>query len=172
MSYQHAAVPVKPCCCAERQPRHSGESADSLQRRAGDHKPFLDGEGLAHWPMLFVYPEAHQTDEVQDVCETDTLAEHLDVMFPADAQEIPWDPSGAYHRGSIELWYLSRAATPLAVSQLTEVWAHSVSYLALSAALCAKQPKLDQPLALPLHEKAAETHSSHRSGDLELFANV
>ena len=68
-----------------------------------------------------MYPEAQQTDEVQDVCETDTFGNHLDVMFPADAEAVPWDPSGAYSRARLELWYLSHAAKPLDASQLTEV---------------------------------------------------
>ena len=33
----------------------------------------MDAEGLAHWPVMFMYPEAQQTDEVQDVCESDTF---------------------------------------------------------------------------------------------------
>ena len=80
----------------------------------------MDEDGLAHWPVMFVYPEARQTDEVQDVRETDTFADHLDVMFPSDAPGMPWDPSGAYRRAALELWYLSHAAQPLSASQLTE----------------------------------------------------
>ena len=81
----------------------------------------MDEAGLAHWPVMFMYPEAKQTDEVLDVCETDTFGDHLDVMFPTDAPGMPWDPTGAYHRAAVELWYLSHAATPLDAGQLTEV---------------------------------------------------
>jgi hypothetical protein len=41
---------------------------------AGDRRPWVDEDGLVHWPALFFYPEASmQHDVVDDVCEEDTL---------------------------------------------------------------------------------------------------
>ena len=49
------------------------------------------------------------------------LQEHLDVMFAADAEPLPWDAEGAYTQERIELYYLSNAAQPLTIDKLTEV---------------------------------------------------
>lgn len=49
--------------------------------KVGKLKPTVDGEGLLHWPVLFVYPESMQQDIIEDVCETDKLSEHLDIVF-------------------------------------------------------------------------------------------
>lgn len=41
---------------------------------AGDLKPSVDTEGLAHWPVLLFYPEASmQHDTIQDFSEEDTF---------------------------------------------------------------------------------------------------
>ena len=37
------------------------------------------------------------------------------------APPLPWDAERAYRRDTVELWYLSHAARPLDVDQLTEV---------------------------------------------------
>lgn len=153
----------------------------------------MDEAGQAHWPVMFMYPEAMQADSVEDFCESDTFRracagcqaassspciyicmcatsavprpcqwpcaegmalgpagreahmmqpsvshssdcsqqqpecctlqcrDHLDVMFPQKSSGLPWDPSGTYSRGRLELWYLSYAATPLTSAELTEV---------------------------------------------------
>jgi len=49
--------------------------------KVGKLKPTIDGEGLLHWPVLFVYPESMQQDIIQDVCESDILTEHLDIVL-------------------------------------------------------------------------------------------
>ncbi|KAK9813825.1 hypothetical protein WJX73_000343 [Symbiochloris irregularis] len=92
------------------------------QLHIGDRKPYLDEQSVVHWPVLFMYPEPMQMDAVEDVAETDPLAAHLDVMFPPDGSNAPeWDSQHAYQRDSLQLYYLSNAATPLPVEQLTEV---------------------------------------------------
>ena len=41
---------------------------------AGEQKPYLDEQGLVHWPVLFFYPEAAmRQDIVQDFCEADSF---------------------------------------------------------------------------------------------------
>ena len=71
--------------------------------------------------MLFVYPETMQMDAVEDSSEEHTLADHLDAMFAEDAPPLQWDSERAYTRSTIETYYLSHAAKPLGLEQLTEV---------------------------------------------------
>ena len=82
----------------------------------------MDSDRSVHWPMLFVYPETMQMDAVEDSSEEHSLADHLDAMFAEDAPPLQWDSERAYTRGTIEAYYLSHAAKPLALEQLTEVW--------------------------------------------------
>ena len=88
---------------------------------AGDRKPEVDADGLVHWPVMFVYPETMQTDAVEDFMEADNLQQHLDVMFAPDAPPLHWDEDHHYTRSRLELYYLSYAAKPLRLEQLTEV---------------------------------------------------
>lgn len=43
-------------------------------------------------------------------------------MFGPEAPPLEWDAQGDYARGSLELYYLSHAATPLTLDQLTEAF--------------------------------------------------
>ena len=70
---------------------------------------------------MFVYPETMQTDAVEDFLEADSLQQHLDVMFAPDAPSLHWDEDHHYTRSRLELYYLSYAAKPLHLEQLTEV---------------------------------------------------
>lgn len=81
----------------------------------------MDEAGSVHWPLLFVYPETMQMDAVEDASEGDTLADHLDAMFADEAAPLQWDSEHAYTRNNIEAHYLSYAAGPLSIEQLTEV---------------------------------------------------
>ena len=87
----------------------------------GTRKPYVDEAGSVHWPLLFVYPETMQMDAVEDASEGDTLADHLDAMFADEAAPLQWDSEHAYTRNNIEAHYLSYAAGPLSIEQLTEV---------------------------------------------------
>lgn len=42
-------------------------------------------------------------------------------MFGPEAPPLEWDSRGDYSRQNIEVYYLSHAATPLTLDQLTEV---------------------------------------------------
>ena len=84
----------------------------------------MDEDGLVHWPVMFVYPETMQTDAVEDFVEADSLQQHLDVMFSPDAPPLDWDDEHEYTRDKLELYYLSHAAKPLPLEQLTEVSLH------------------------------------------------
>ena len=83
---------------------------------------------------MFVYPETMQTDAVEDFAEADSLQQHLDVMFSADAPPLDWDEDQAYTRDRLELYYLSHAAEPLPLDQLVEVSCSSPDVLLLAVA--------------------------------------
>ena len=103
--------------------RTQNVSAQVCQLCAGGRKPYLDEDLAVHWPVLFMYPESMQMDAIEDVTESDSLSAHLDVMFPPDAASAPeWDTQHEYRRDVLQLYYLSYAAQPLPVDQLTEVW--------------------------------------------------
>ena len=87
----------------------------------GARRPHLDSSGAAHWPLVFVYPEAGgASDAVEDACESDTLGAHLDAMFGPGAPPLQWDSENAYGRDRLEVYYLSHATQPLALGPLTE----------------------------------------------------
>jgi len=43
------------------------------------------------------------------------------VMFGPDAEPLKWDKDKTYSRERLQVFYLSNAASPLAVDKLTEV---------------------------------------------------
>lgn len=53
-------------------------------------------------------------------CPSPLCRDHLDLMFGPEAPPLEWDAQRQYGRGSIEVYYLSHAATPLSLDQLTE----------------------------------------------------
>ncbi|KAK9854202.1 hypothetical protein WJX84_000317 [Apatococcus fuscideae] len=90
------------------------------QFHVGSRKPFLDPEGMVHWPVLFFYPENMQSDAVEDFHEAETLGDHLDVMFGAGSEPLEWDTDHLYTRPQLRLYYLSHAAPPLKPEQLAQ----------------------------------------------------
>jgi hypothetical protein len=44
-------------------------------------------------------------------------------MFGPDAPPLPWDAAGEYSRGTVELYYLANAGTPLTPTQLVDAMA-------------------------------------------------
>eukprot|EP00889_Picochlorum_renovo_P001173 jgi/Picre1/28203/NNA_003609.t1 len=86
----------------------------------GSRKPRIE-DGEVRWPVLFFYPEGGmQSDAIEDFGEHDTFKDHLDVMFGADAPPLAWDTDATYTRDSIEIYYLSHAAKPIARNDLIE----------------------------------------------------
>jgi Cns1/TTC4 Wheel domain len=88
---------------------------------AGDRKPYQDADGLIHWPVMFVYPEAMQNDCIEDFSEAHTFRDHLDVMFGEGTPPLVWDEAGNYTRERVQLYYLSHAGKPMTREQLVEV---------------------------------------------------
>ncbi|KAJ8278984.1 hypothetical protein COCON_G00060500 [Conger conger] len=64
---------------------------------------YLDEQGTLHWPVLFLYPEHHQTDFVSAFSESTCCIDHLAVMF---GEELPpWDTDRKYHPQNLELYF-------------------------------------------------------------------
>ncbi|KAI8468871.1 MAG: hypothetical protein J3K34DRAFT_454284 [Monoraphidium minutum] len=93
------------------------------QVSVGSRRPYADEDGAVHWPVLLMYPETMQQDVVEDWCDEDVVADHLDVMFGEDAPPLPWDAAGEYSRGRVELYYLGNAGAPLTSDQLVAAMA-------------------------------------------------
>ncbi|XP_054803123.1 uncharacterized protein LOC129306512 isoform X2 [Prosopis cineraria] len=75
-----------------------------FQELTGLKKPVLDKNNILHWPVLLLYAEVMSSDFIEDFCETDMFAVHLDMMFAED-QPLPWDDNNNYKREFIELYY-------------------------------------------------------------------
>lgn len=46
----------------------------------GSKKPILDKSGILHWPVVLLYAEVMSSDLIEDFCETDVFATHLDMI--------------------------------------------------------------------------------------------
>lgn len=86
----------------------------------GLKKPVLDQNNILHWPVLLLYAEAMTSDFVEDFCETDMFATHLDMMFSDDSPPLPWDKNREYTRDAIELYYEASSGTPLPRSRVLQ----------------------------------------------------
>ncbi|ESQ36517.1 hypothetical protein EUTSA_v10008004mg [Eutrema salsugineum] len=86
----------------------------------GLKKPMLDKNNILHWPVLLLYAEAMTSDFVEDFCETDMFATHLDMMFSEDSPPLPWDKNNEYTRDVIELYYEACSGTPLPRSRVLQ----------------------------------------------------
>ncbi|OAP13505.1 TPR2 [Arabidopsis thaliana] len=86
----------------------------------GLKKPMLDKNNILHWPVLLLYAEAMTSDFVEDFCETDMFATHLDMMFSEDSPPLPWDKNNEYSRDVIELYYEASSGTPLPRSRVLQ----------------------------------------------------
>ena len=52
----------------------------SYQELTGLRKPVLDKNNILHWPVLLLYAEVMSSDFIEDFCETDMFAAHLDMI--------------------------------------------------------------------------------------------
>lgn len=53
------------------------------------------GESVLVWPVLFLYPEHGKSDFIEEFTESDTLYDHLCLMFD-QSEPPPWDREGKY----------------------------------------------------------------------------
>lgn len=54
------------------------------------------------WPVFFLYPQYKESDYIQAFNETDTFADHLQLMFEHGA---PWDAKGEYTPDNLEVYF-------------------------------------------------------------------
>ncbi|KAL5859962.1 hypothetical protein ACOSQ3_001257 [Xanthoceras sorbifolium] len=52
----------------------------TFQELTGLRKPVLDKNNILHWPVLLLYAEVMSSDFIEDFCETDMFAAHLDMI--------------------------------------------------------------------------------------------
>jgi len=98
-----------------------GVAVGPPQASVGALKPWLDGGGTVHWPLLFVYPEAGGArDAVEDAAETDTMAAHLAAVLDPGAPPLPWDGERKYRPDTVDLYILANAVAPLPPAALIE----------------------------------------------------
>jgi hypothetical protein len=79
----HAAPPqplTHPFAPHPPHPRPVRPQITTPEMSVDNRKPYVDEAGAVHWPMLLFYPEGMQQDVVEDACEEDTFAQHLDVV--------------------------------------------------------------------------------------------
>ena len=53
------------------------------------------GNNVLVWPVLFLYPEHGETDFIEQFTESDTIDDHLSIMFD-QSEPPPWDIDGKY----------------------------------------------------------------------------
>lgn len=73
-----------------------------------------DGKSVLVWPVLFLYPEHGETDFIEEFTESDTVDDHLCLMFN-QSEPPPWDIEGKYRSAeSINVYFedASCAARP------------------------------------------------------------
>eukprot|EP00741_Cyanophora_paradoxa_P021477 tig00021352_g20733.t1 len=85
------------------------------------------GEELV-WPALFLYEEYMQSDAVQAFRETDTLFDHLDVMFGEGVPPAHWDVDRKYKACDLEVHVLM-SSDPLKHKTKQRVWPSGVPKL-------------------------------------------
>ena len=71
---------------------------------------FDEDEDILFWPVVFLYPEHEQSDFLQSCAEDTTLALNLGHVFE---QPAPWDESGKYRMGNLEVYFETNATVPL-----------------------------------------------------------
>lgn len=78
-----------------------------FEERSQARRPWLDSSQVLHWPVLLLYGEVMTSDLVEDFCEIETFAVHLDdISFCSnDAMTFSF---GLMHFGVVILscWYV------------------------------------------------------------------
>ncbi|KAM5439925.1 HSP70/90 co-chaperone [Microsporum canis] len=59
----------------------------------------LSAESTLVFPCVLLYPMHAQSDFIKEFAETDTIAQHLEYIFP-----LPWDQRGEYTIGSVDCY--------------------------------------------------------------------
>ncbi|KAH7316173.1 hypothetical protein KP509_21G081100 [Ceratopteris richardii] len=88
------------------------------EENTAHRRPWLDDSKLLHWPVLLLYPESMASDFIEDFCEFDTFAAHLDNIFGPDVASPAWDSKCNYTREKVRLFYKSNKGPKLSKGQL------------------------------------------------------
>ncbi|KAI9209518.1 uncharacterized protein BJ171DRAFT_418357 [Polychytrium aggregatum] len=73
---------------------------------ADEHRVRFDaGSDQLVWPVLFLYPEYHDSDLITQFYEDDTFAAHLAEMF---AEPPQWDAKREYNPDTLEMYFETR----------------------------------------------------------------
>jgi tetratricopeptide (TPR) repeat protein len=97
--------------CTERGLRVGPPVFNSMKRTRAE--PYVDAEGGLHWPVLLLYPETSQSDYLEDVPESATIADVLaHMMMPP-----PWDAGGAHVPANIDVFFRTHVCKPIPMQQ-------------------------------------------------------
>jgi hypothetical protein len=78
-----------------------GESCYEELAKAAE--PFLDDDGLVHWPVLLLYDQFDQSDFLSDVMEDCTVGDIIATVLDPAAPRADWDVDEAYIAGKVSL---------------------------------------------------------------------
>ncbi|XP_076067448.1 DNA polymerase interacting tpr containing protein of 47kD isoform X2 [Oratosquilla oratoria] len=76
-------------------------------------KVHLNEEGQLIWPVLFLYPEYHETDFIQEFNETQCFEDHLSAMFGNHVPPPPWDTEEKYKVENLLIYFEDYKANKL-----------------------------------------------------------
>jgi len=57
------------------------------------------------WPVLFLYPEFHETDFIREFNENSCLCDHMEAMFGSDIPPAPWDTDHSYKSSDLCIFF-------------------------------------------------------------------
>lgn len=93
---------------AASRPKPAYETAEEevLPEANASSGPKSDQNGRLLWPVLFVYPEAGQTDMIEAFNEDNTFDEHFTIMFPDEpTPAVAWDVENKYKRKNLNVYF-------------------------------------------------------------------
>ena len=67
-------------------------------------KLYVDEKKKLHFPVVLLYPDAHQSDFLQDVDEYVTFNDIFKMLFPPHAPAPAWDTRGEFVVGNLEVY--------------------------------------------------------------------
>merc|ERR1719219_3043294 len=88
----------------------------------------IDEAGCLVWPVMFIYPEYHQTDFIQQFNETSLFSEHVESMFSVDSEPLHWDREHKYRADTVELFYEVKETETLIPVPLSSTLQHILAH--------------------------------------------
>jgi len=97
--------------CRERGIQVGPPLFNGMQRTSA--RPYVDGDGVLHWPVVLLYPAAGQSDYIEDWPESGTFGELLDVVMSNSGPSLPWDVKGEYISTGCDVFFKSNPCKPI-----------------------------------------------------------